>query len=95
MTEERIRLLESVGFDWGTNNASWNERFEQLLEFEVEFGHYLVPQQYAANPTLGTWVSTQRRQYRLHQEGKPSPMTEERTRLLESVGFVWARNCTK
>ena len=93
MTEERIRLLESVGFDWGTNYASWNALLEQLLEFEVEFGHYLVPQQYAANPKLGGgWVSHQRTQYKMYQEGKPSSMTAEHIRVLESVGFDWGTN---
>ena len=38
-------------------------------------------------PKLGKWVSRQRSNYRLHQEGKPSPMTEECIRELESPGF--------
>jgi hypothetical protein len=50
--------------------------------------------QYAANPTLGQWVSTQRRFYRLHQEGKPSPMTAERIRELASIGFDWGPSKT-
>ena len=92
MTEERIRLLESVGFDWGTNYASWNTLLEQLAEYKVQFGHCLVPQRYPANPTLGKWVSTQRSDYRMYQGGKPSSMTAERIRLLESVGFDWGTN---
>jgi hypothetical protein len=89
ITEERIRELESVGFDWGTAASIWSVSFQQLCEFKEQFGHCLVPQQYAANPKLGRWVSTQRETYRLHQEGKPSGMTEDRIRELESVGFDW------
>ena len=45
----------------------------------------LVPEQYSANPKLGRWVSTQRAQYKLFQEGKPILMKEERIRELESI----------
>jgi hypothetical protein len=90
MTAEQIRELESIGFDWGTNNASWSVRFQQLCEFKAQFGHYLVPRQYAATPALGRWVSTQRSHYRLYQEGKPSSMTAEQIRELKSIGFDWA-----
>ena len=89
MTAERIRLLESVGFDWGTNYATWNALLEQLAEYKAQFTNCLVPRQYAANPTLGTWVATQRINYKLYQEGNPSRMTAECIQVLESVGFKW------
>ena len=66
----------------------WSMRFQQLCKFKEQFGHYLVPKQYADNPKLRQWVSTQRKNYRLHREGKPSPMTEKNIRELESVGSV-------
>jgi hypothetical protein len=98
MTEERIRELESVGFNWGTSKTClasiWSVRFQQVCEFKAQFGHCLVPRRYAANHQLGHWVSIQRNNYRLHQEGKPSPMTEERIRELESVGFNWGTSKT-
>ena len=93
MTAEHIRALDGIGFDWGTSKTDlasiWNVRFQQLCEFKVQFGHYLVPIKYSANPQLGQWVSKQRCNYRLYQEGKPSRITEERIRELESVGFEW------
>jgi hypothetical protein len=89
MTAERLRELESVAFEWKPNCVSWNERFEQLLEFKVHFGNCLVPSKYSADPALGRWVSMQRAQYRLYQEGKPSHMTAERIRELESIEFKW------
>jgi hypothetical protein len=91
MTEERIRDLESIGFDWGTTKTDWasiwSVRFQQLCDFKEQFGHYLVPFNYTANPKLGRWVSTQRGYYKLYQEGKPTPLTEDRIRELESVEF--------
>ena len=86
MTTERIREVESVGFDWGT----WNEQFQQLCEYNVQFGHCIVPQKYSANPKLGWWVSNQRVNYRFDQEGKPSCMTPERIRALNGIGFKWS-----
>ena len=98
MTKERIRELESIGFDWGRNKTDWaiiwSVRIQEIREFKEQFGHCLVPGKYSVNPKLGEWVSTQRSNYRLHQEGKPSPMTEERIRELESIGFDWGRSKT-
>ena len=89
MTDEHIRALNGIGFDWGTSQTDWSVRFQQLCEFKEQFGHCLVPQQYAANPKLGWWVHTQRSHYRWYQEGKPSDMAGVRIRELESVGFNW------
>ena len=57
MTLERIRELDGIGFEWKTGSAGlWYERFQQLCEYKAQFGHYLVPQQYSANPNLGRAV---------------------------------------
>ena len=93
MTAEHIRELDRVGFHLGASKigltSAWSERFAQLLEFKVQFGHCLVPQRYAANPKLGQWVATQRSNCRKYQEGKPSCMTEDRIRTLDGIGFDW------
>ena len=91
MTAERLRALNGIRFDWGTNNLTWDEHFEQLCEFKEQIGHCLVPRKCAANPGLGTWVSSQRTQYRMHQEGKPSQMTAQRLRALNGIAFDWGR----
>ena len=54
----------------------------------------MVPQRYQANPQLGTWVYTQRRQYKLLMEGKKSSMTKEKAKALESLGFFWTATKT-
>jgi hypothetical protein len=89
MTPEHMRALQSVGFVSDIHAASWNERFEQLREFKVQFDHTRVPRKYSANRKLGVWVMKQRQYFRLHQEGEPSYMTEERIRKLESIEFAW------
>ena len=75
--------------DGGLRHSQWQDLFRQLCEYKVQFGNCLVPQKYSANPKLGNWVAKQRSHYRLYQGGKPSYMTEERIRELESVGFGW------
>ena len=91
MTEEHIRALDGIGFDWGTSKTGlasmWSVRFEQLREFKVQFGHCLVSRRY--NPKLGQWAAMQRHNYRMYQEEKPGRMTAERIRKLEGVEFKW------
>ena len=95
MTAERFYDLENVGLEVGNSKtAIWSVRFQQLREFKVQFGHRLVPKKYAANHELGHWVSNQRSNYRLYQEGKPSPMTAERFCDLENVGLEAGKSKT-
>lgn len=89
MTEERVKALEDIGFIWDSQGAAWGERLAELRSYRQEFGHCNVPSNFSQNPQLATWVKCQRRQYKLHQEGKPSNMTPQRVRELENLGFEW------
>lgn len=66
--------------------------FSRLVEFKRIHGHCLVPNRYAHDPSLGAWVSTQRRHYKIltsGEEGVTSPMTPSRAARLASIGFAW------
>ena len=90
MTNERISMLEEIGFIWDAQKSAWMTRYEELIEFKQRHGHCNVPSDYSANKELGQWVHTQRKQYRLLQEGKQSSqMTNERISMLEEIGFIW------
>ncbi|CAJ1967998.1 unnamed protein product [Cylindrotheca closterium] len=89
MTAERIRVLEDFGFCWQNKMSVWQSRYEELLQFHLQFGHTQVPSSYKPNQRLATWVKCQRRQKRLRDRGKPSSMTGDRIALLDSVNFVW------
>jgi Helicase associated domain len=89
MTEDRVRALEEIGFVWDSQGAAWGERLAELKEFRQEFIHCNVPSNFSENPQLATWVKCQRRQYKLHLEGKPSNMTPQRIGELEGLGFEW------
>jgi hypothetical protein len=94
MTPERMGALQSVGFVSDVHAAAWNQCFEQLREFKVQFGHCRVPFSYSANPKLGLWVAKQRQHFKLQKEGKPSQMTPERMRAFQRIGFVSDANAT-
>ena len=89
MTKERIQALEDIGFSWDAQEDIWQQRFNELKEYRERYGDCNVPSQWSENPQLGRWVSTQRSQYRLYQEGKKSSMTKERMQALESINFEW------
>jgi hypothetical protein len=84
MTLSRIQSLEGLGFEWDTNGAAWNFRFSEFADYHRTHGHCNVPNK---NNGLSNWVKKQKPNYRLHQEGKKSPMTPHRIQLLESLGF--------
>jgi len=93
LTADRIRRLESLGFTWSVRPepvTTWNQKFQELKAYKATYGNCMVPQRYQANSQLGTWVHTQRRQYKLMNESKKSSMTKEKADALDSIGFFWA-----
>jgi hypothetical protein len=69
----------------------WHARFDELNDYKKMYGDCLVPSSYPPNPPLGTWVCTQRTQYRLHTECKRSSMTSKRIAALDSNGQLETR----
>jgi hypothetical protein len=118
LTEERRKRLEEVGFVWSARDEQYTEQgrlvrnsyddlwdcmFNRLVDFKSKNGHCLVPKRYKDDNRLGTWVDTQRVQYkkmkkrlasqRSYDEGVVvgvSRLTDERIHRLEALGFVWS-----
>lgn len=48
LTEERMKVLTSIGFVWDVvqadNDARWKKRYEELLHYKTVNGHCNVPQ---------------------------------------------------
>jgi hypothetical protein len=88
LTEERVAALESVGFVWGSQGASWDERYNGLKAFKSRNMHCNVPGNYQ-DKKLATWVKCQRRQFKLYVECQPSNITLRRIQELEDLGFEW------
>jgi len=89
ITQERIDLLNSIGFAWSAPEAAWRRHFNDLKNYKEEHGNCLVPMHYEKSPQLGHWVKEQRRHFASMQRGKESHLTLERMRLLDSIGFCW------
>ena len=65
---------------------TWDQRFEELLQYKEVHGHCVVPQ---STPGLGEWVHRQRKDYKLLRADKPTRMTAARAIKLQEVGFVF------
>lgn len=93
LSDERVRLLNTIGFIWNSHDAVFAERLQDLTLFKSMHGHCMVPSNYEPNVQLAIWTKRQRRQYKKFQEGGASSMTPERIAQLETIGFVW--DCRK
>ncbi|NQT37164.1 MAG: Helicase associated domain protein [Planctomycetes bacterium] len=82
---ERTQRLEAIGFDWDPLHTTWEEKFVQLEEYNAENGHCNVPQGWPDNPTLASWVRSQRIAKKQHK------LSDERAKRLEAIGFDWNR----
>lgn len=90
LPEGRLMALESVGFKPSmfsehegpvkSHRASWNDRFEELVQFKNVHGHCVVPKNYGS---LGSWVRDQRHKM------KKGGLLYDKISLLEEVDFVW------
>mmetsp|Transcript_34724 Transcript_34724/g.42461 ORF Transcript_34724/g.42461 Transcript_34724/m.42461 type:complete len:333 (-) Transcript_34724:94-1092(-) len=92
MPEERVKALDDIGFTWdvvGAKSEVWMRHFNSLLEFKKQEGHCRVPRSHFDDQALANWVNFQRKQYNYMKLGKPSLMTNERVKLLDSIGFTW------
>jgi hypothetical protein len=83
------------------HNEQWNEMLERLKVYKAKYGNCLVPKRFSEDGKLGTWVETQRVQYkrlpRVFDEALgyevPQPnkrLTAERLEKLNDLGFCWS-----
>ncbi len=59
LTRDRVERLDGIGFQWvvaNPNTKSWEERFEDLREYQQTHGSTRVPR---SSGTLGEWVHMQ------------------------------------
>ena len=81
LLQDRIDLLESIGFVWNPTDEAWLHKFDELERYQQDNGDCNVSQNH---DTLGKWVKEQR------QRKKKGRLIQERVDLLESIGFQWA-----
>ena len=84
LSADKISRLDELGFDWDPAGSQLEAMFVKLDAFKAAHGHCDVPQDYPANPSLGAWLDSLRRKYRV---GKMPPQLIQR---LDLLGVVWA-----
>lgn len=92
MTEERIRLLEEVGFIWNVHDYSWESKFEELCNFVALNGHAAIFSNSSRKYyPLAKWADNQRKSYKRYKKGKKTVLTADRIKRLNAVNFLWER----
>lgn len=81
LTEERIQLLNHIGFSWDIQQDKWFAQYSKLLDFRQKYGHVHVPSRYADDPSLARWVSHQR--YSMNKRRKEIVMTMMKVTVLK------------
>jgi hypothetical protein len=91
LTDERVAVLDKLGFVWDSHNSVWDQRFEELRIFAQRYGHVNVPYNFS-NAQLASWVKAQRREFKGFRNGTKkgkSQILMQRFSLLESLDFSW------
>ncbi len=82
LSEDYISQLDRIGFEWEVQDSRWMNCFEELKAFiSVE---HRCPKR--GENKLNTWCNTQR------QARKKGLLSNERIRLLDSIGFWWEQD---
>ncbi|CAB9496719.1 helicase [Seminavis robusta] len=85
-TNKKKRKRSSSGM---TAEQRWEWMLERLEEFKEKEGHCNVPNRYPDDPSLGCWVSTQRRHYKKSLTNPGEGLSKERAAKLVAMGFEW------
>lgn len=91
LTDERVSVLEDLGFVWDSHNSVWDRRYDELAAFARQHGHANVPYNYG-NSQLASWVKAQRREFNVFRRGAKkmtSPVMLRRFLLLERMELSW------
>jgi hypothetical protein len=88
LTDERQQKLEELNFIWDTRAATWEQRFYELAQHRMTYGHTNVSRK--KHSKLLMWIKCQRRQYKLFCAGEKSSLNMDRIRRMNDIGFKWA-----
>lgn len=87
LSDQQVELLDKLGFRWDAREEKWRETLLALKSFKSEFGHFNVEYVYG-RCSLSNWVRAQRISY------SNKLLSEERTNLLDEIGFTWENEFT-
>ena len=76
-------LLNSIDFIWNKIDHDWMQRFKRLKKYCDVNGHCDVPVNYSLDPSLHSWIISQRH---YHNKGI---LPKYKYDLLNSIDFIW------
>jgi hypothetical protein len=82
LSDEKIKLLEDIDFDWEPRINGWQKMYTQLKQFKENHNHFNIP--YKQDNALFKWIDTQRQSY------KKGKLSLDKIQMLQSIGFQWA-----
>lgn len=94
INEQRIKMLDDIGFEWDPQFRQWQAMLRRLGQFVTLHGHAKVPKGFSQDLELANWVRNQRLEYRKWEQHKKSRMTQYRIEALNKMGFVWSQSST-
>lgn len=83
LSQERIDLLNAIGFKWDLLDFLWDSTYQALSEYKDIFGDCIVPADWPFNQHLARWVLTQKR------SKNKGILSAEREAKLNLIGFCW------
>jgi hypothetical protein len=88
--DDALNEIDSIWWK-SVRQRQWDLRYQELQEYRKVHGDCCVPVS-SSNKRLANWVRTQRRNYKLKEDGNYCrQLTDERFEQLNAVGFVWDR----
>lgn len=85
LTEERIAMLDKIGFTWNIFDAVWEENYQELVLFKEKFGHGNVSKGQTEYLKLADWLQKQRKD---KKQNEPR-LTKYKIDKLDSLGIDW------
>ena len=88
LSKAKLDKLASIGFVEEARDLDkvWNDRYDELVRFQAEHGHYSVSYKVGNFKSLGQWLKCQRAQYQKYLRGEKTKLSAERIRKLEMLG---------
>jgi superfamily II DNA or RNA helicase/ribosomal protein L7Ae-like RNA K-turn-binding protein len=82
LSEDQVKRLDELGFEWNPLSTNWEKYFRYLEIYRERTGHCGVPIRHIENRVkLGRWVEKQRRE--------KDSLSEEQRKRLDGIGFEW------
>ena len=89
LSDERIRILEEIGFPWNIDDAEWEEGYKHANEYYEKHGNLNMPKDYVTEDgyNLGPWLTTQRG---VRNGRKHGNLTEKKIKRLDELHMDWS-----